>query len=819
MAVASLPHFTLLPNWRDRGVSERLEWLTSVLGSPSGAEQRFALRLTPRRSFEALFTAAGAERTLLDLAVGKTGAGDWWLPLWHDVGRLTADAASGAGSLLLDTTNREFAAGGFAMLHGGAFSSEVVEIASVASGSLTLAGATAAAWPAGTRVFPAVRAALAEQPRFTKKGGRAFEGVIRFEVSGANPWTAATLSADYLGYPVLADRPDEAEDITHAYSRLVAELDGQTGLKARVDTAGLGFTAQQYRWFLHDRAQHAAFRSLLYALQGRLVPVWLPTFTDDLTLAAPASSGATTIEVALCGYARFGGPRVGRRDIRIELDNGVVMHRRVSAAAEGATTETLTLASGISQDISPETVRRISFMSLSRLDQDAVEIVHHTDTRGVSTATATFKSTPESRVADAWAPPALLQTVQTPWECGQEPVCELTLSGSALEVDSNEVGFDGVWCLTPIPESLGGGLWVAYTDFAPVTAFYRLRIARISSAGALVAGPVTVHTGDGDPDTRPRLTHRSLAVLESGNVVVAWAFDDFTGRFAIYNEDGVLQEVLQPMPVTVIDSTHGVYEPMVVGREGGGFVFAYQGSSSRVIKTEFFDANGLLDLGGSTVADRLGGPSEDRTFLMDLSRASAGNFVVAWTEENSATDEQSVVFCVYQDDGSAVTSAETVETWTYAGYEPYGASARLYPRTSNTGFRLVHGFAAFDIDGVLPPVADFAIHTYNGDGAEQGSAIPAASGASGGWVGGTSPIAWLVENSGQDVTRYEADGTEDGSVRPTGTNDDYFVAMTTVLDEGNGDQDRAVMIYIDYDFDPTYTERLYVQFIDPCGGG
>ncbi len=56
------------PDWSD-GVQESLEWLTELLTSTSGVEQRRSLRLSPRRSFEAEFYAEGRERVLLDLSL------------------------------------------------------------------------------------------------------------------------------------------------------------------------------------------------------------------------------------------------------------------------------------------------------------------------------------------------------------------------------------------------------------------------------------------------------------------------------------------------------------------------------------------------------------------------------------------------------------------------------------------------------------------------------------------------------------------------------------------------------------------------------
>ena len=97
MAVEDLPLWTLLPNWA-AGMTERLVWLSPVLASPSGAEQRFAVRQTPRRSFDLAMQAVGEERQWLDNALTTGAALRWYAPIFPDRRHTTAEAASGAPS-------------------------------------------------------------------------------------------------------------------------------------------------------------------------------------------------------------------------------------------------------------------------------------------------------------------------------------------------------------------------------------------------------------------------------------------------------------------------------------------------------------------------------------------------------------------------------------------------------------------------------------------------------------------------------------------------------------------------------------------------
>lgn len=435
MTVENLPHWTFLPNWR-QPVNEALTWNTVVLGSRTGAEQRFGVRWSPRRSFEALFTPTGVSRTHFDLAVGKVGIDPWYVPVWHDVTRLSSTLSSGASSLAIDTDYREFKAGGFVMLRADEFTSEVLEIDTIAGGAIEFVDGPSQDWPEGTLVFPALKARITDQPSMTRFASRAFENALRFEVVGENDFTGAEAAeTTYLSYPVLTVGPNEALDLTHAYARLFDELDSDTGLLDRVHTSDIGFTVQGHNWRALDRQQHAELRSYFYALAGRTNPTWVPTFAEDFYLALPVSSGATSITVRKCGFVAFGGPRTGRQDIEIVLKDGTALRRRISGAAyDDQGREVISLTASIGQNIAVVDVARISFMSLSRLDTDTIEFTHHTDNRGVCDVAATFRSVPDIRDAADWAPSLPNNTVQTAGACGDVCTPGIALGGNLFLV-------------------------------------------------------------------------------------------------------------------------------------------------------------------------------------------------------------------------------------------------------------------------------------------------------------------------------------------------------------------------------------------------
>lgn len=382
------------PDWGE-GVQESLEWLTDLLSSESWVEQRRGLRTTPRRELSAPMYVLDRERQLLDLSLFGWGSRVWALPIWPDIQRLTVPVPLDSLRIDCDTQYLDFRPGGLAMLRAeSAFEFEVVEIEDVDASGLDLKRGTQQVWPAGSRLYPARPAQLMRQPELTRLTDMAYEAEVQFLIVEPSDWPEL-LAEDlpqYRGWPIIDDRPDESEDLTHGFERLLTTLDSRTALPLLTDIPGRAMPVTGWRWIDMGRAARARYRSLLYTLRGRQRAAWVPTHADDLTLVDTVSGSQTTIDVSNVGYSRFGQARAGRRDIRIQLVTGQVFYRRITGAAElDSDVERLAIDTALGLIVEPEHVLRICWMTLSRGASDRVEIDHKTDSEGVATAGLTFR--------------------------------------------------------------------------------------------------------------------------------------------------------------------------------------------------------------------------------------------------------------------------------------------------------------------------------------------------------------------------------------------------------------------------------------------
>lgn len=357
-------------------VNERLEFFTDAIPSWSGEVQTRSVRLTPRRSFEFLSSElADAARWQTHLA-WNVSAKPVYLPIWPGGAVLETTLGSGATEVPVDTAWRDFTDGGIALLRNPEDPRrlELLSIDTVEADHLVLTDATANGWPAGSLLL-AIRRARLDQDFTTSSFNRGMQyGRQRFVIDEANPYPAIAPATTYRAYPVITDRPSFSADPVIALERQVETVDDSVSLVAVHDPVGIPLYRQEHDWTLDGLAAVSAFRSMAYAIRGARNSVWMPTWRDDLQVAAAMTSAGKNLDVRRCGYADLIAQAINRRDLRIELTDGTVLYRRITASSVlDDATERLVLDTAPGRAIAVDQVAQISFMALCRSDSDIFE--------------------------------------------------------------------------------------------------------------------------------------------------------------------------------------------------------------------------------------------------------------------------------------------------------------------------------------------------------------------------------------------------------------------------------------------------------------
>jgi hypothetical protein len=387
---ADLPVWTIKPNWAN-GITERLSWLTDVLASTYGTEQRRALRLSPRREFEMTFNPVDNVRSYFDLWLHRMGSFEFMVPLFHDSGRLTAALSAGDTSILFDTTFREFNVGDLAIIIGDdPWTFDKVTVVGMTSDGITVnAGEITRAWPKRARIHPLRRSRISDESQASAFTSRVGEATLQFQLNQANDLAnEGSWDSMYLGYPVIETPPNRRENLDLTFNRNSLVLDNDQGLRVLNDDAGRAFTVQVDNRMMKGRAEHWAFRQMLYRLRGQQGTLWLPSFNRDIELSQAASAADAYLNVKKIGYTYTGGLIDGRE--QIFFPGGLVVNVAGTGAEPSPAEEHLTLTAPLGTDLPAGAFG--SFMDTCRLASDDIEIQHHTDTDGAAECNLGFRS-------------------------------------------------------------------------------------------------------------------------------------------------------------------------------------------------------------------------------------------------------------------------------------------------------------------------------------------------------------------------------------------------------------------------------------------
>lgn len=175
----------------------------------------------------------------------------------------------------------------------------------------------------------------------------------------------------YLSFDVLvADDPNLRDGIGESFERYGEMIDGGTGRRRFDDFAGVAIPRRTFSWFADGREGIADLRTFIMIRKGRLIPFWTPTYLADLQMTQDQVAIDSSIRVWNVGYGEKLFSHNSRKHIALIKPDGEFLIRKITTVVDnGDETETLTLESGLGEDLAAATTM-VSFLVICRLEID-----------------------------------------------------------------------------------------------------------------------------------------------------------------------------------------------------------------------------------------------------------------------------------------------------------------------------------------------------------------------------------------------------------------------------------------------------------------
>ena len=366
-------------------VRETLQWRTDILPLKSGKEQRIADRKNPRQIVEARLHLEDLDRQQFQAMMFGWQSLVFAVGMWSEQMTVTAGVTGDTTSTVQvdSTTGADLRVGGLATVFKDSRTFDVLTIASKTATSVTFDSNILGTYVAGDRIIP-TRIAHAQpvlQGQRPPVNVETFSARFRVIDNDTGAPTADTSGFSSYDSKVLLDDCNFMDGATKS-SRMEQEihvLDNATGLVTQDSPWDRHKRGHTKGFIVKTRAALWAVRRLLYALRGRQVSFWIPTFADDMTVTAALIVSDNKMTISNIGYARFILEREPKATFRITFTDDTSLVREITASEKlSATEEKLTLDSVWPAGRTVDEIVRVQFYELVRADTDDIVIEHGT---------------------------------------------------------------------------------------------------------------------------------------------------------------------------------------------------------------------------------------------------------------------------------------------------------------------------------------------------------------------------------------------------------------------------------------------------------
>lgn len=411
-----LPMFTVLPNWK-QGVTERLTWLTDIMSSEKDVEQRRSVRRNARRQFEASFLRQGVTRNRLDTFLVGIGAAEFMVPLWHEAVRMEDGIDMEALGVTFpdgELRYREFNSGDLVFVNNGDPTDyDILQVGDKEENRFSWAFPPPRPWPVGTRIYPMRTARLMVTPNIGNITDGVSEARIQFDLVDSYEIDAAWGAAGAGGLPYFKYSPDRAERIDAGYSRRYYTIDNLSGLPETTDHGRYTTVTLQAKLRLYGRDVAFGMRQFLQSARGRAVHFYAPSFMNDVKIVGDIPQDSPEVIIQQQGILDYmSTPQPTRILLAFQFyDGSPILYNNVTNVLpvyetdpDGSVSTPLRVVNEIlvMEDpmpaISLDNLRRASFVSETRFDQDAFEIHHSTNQQAVIDMSVVLRQSMNNRV-------------------------------------------------------------------------------------------------------------------------------------------------------------------------------------------------------------------------------------------------------------------------------------------------------------------------------------------------------------------------------------------------------------------------------------
>ena len=373
-----------IPMEYEVNVKETLSFLTDIITSAEGKEQRISLRKQPRQVFEVEYKLTTNDRQRMQAMLMDRMHGQFGFPLYHEQVALTSSVSIGTTNYpITGGDSVDFRIGGLAAIITDANTFDIISIVATTDTVITGSDPSINAYPAGTGIMPMRIVRMLRSVTGRRHTNKLEVFRITFEVTendiGALAGSTTPGFWSLYNSRVLFDDCNvvNGDSLQEEYSRRIFRINNQTGIVKQDSTWDLYKRTHAKGFVARNRAEIIQLRKVLLALRGRQKAFYIPTFIEDLEVKAQLTISTNTMDIERIDYERFVVSRRPKKIFRITFTDDTSLVRVIqSVVSVGDTTERLTLDTTWIATRPVSEIKRIEFYELVRFDSDSIVLTY-----------------------------------------------------------------------------------------------------------------------------------------------------------------------------------------------------------------------------------------------------------------------------------------------------------------------------------------------------------------------------------------------------------------------------------------------------------